>query len=281
MEQSVYENLIKLALREDLNITGDITSDAIFSDETGIARLVSKDTGILAGFEIFKSVFTIVDDSTRVISMKNEGGPLSQGDLVAEISGKVRSILTAERTAVNLLSYTSGIATQAYQFVKALKGHGRAVILDTRKTLPGYRQLAKYAVVIGGGQNHRMGLYDMVMIKDNHIDAAGSITKAVEKIRQKYDDSYKIEVECRTLEDVREAVGLVIDVVMLDNMDTGTVTEAVKLVNGRVLLEVSGNMNLEKVADYSDTGVDYISVGSLTHSVNAFDFSLKWCKQDI
>lgn len=278
MEQSVYENLIKLALREDLNTTGDITSDAIFSDEEGIARLVSKDTGILAGFEIIESVFAIVDDSTKVISMKKEGDPLLKGDIVAEISGKVRSILTAERTAVNFLSYTSGIATQAHRFVKALEGHGRAVILDTRKTLPGYRQLAKYAVVIGGGQNHRMGLYDMVMIKDNHIDAAGSITKAVDKVRQKYGDSYKIEVECRTLEEVREAAGLVIDVVMLDNMDTGTAAEAVKLVNGQVLLEVSGNMDLEKVADYSDTGVDYISVGSLTHSVKAFDFSLKWCK---
>lgn len=269
------EKLIAAALAEDLAEAGDITSNAIFSDEEGRARLVSKDSGILAGCEVFTEVFNAVDPGTKVDFFMQDGNALYTGDIIVEVSGKVLSILTAERTAINFLSYLSGIATETRKFVEALGREPKTVILDTRKTLPGYRHLAKYAVKAGGGTNHRLGLYDMVMIKDNHIDAAGSITQAVSKVRNVYGNKYKIEVECRTLRDVEEAVGLGVDVVMLDNMDAETVKSAVQLKDRQVRFEVSGNMNLERVKQYALEGIDYISVGSLTHSVKAFDFSLQ------
>ena len=268
--------LISAALEEDLEAGGDVTSSAIFGDEHCEAALFSKDTGILAGIDVFSRVFERVDSGLTVERLRKDGDFLLPGDQVARVEGKTVSILTAERTAINFLSYLSGIASKTRQFVDALaEVDGTAAVLDTRKTHPGYRKLAKLAVRIGGGKNHRMGLYDMVMIKDNHIDAAGSITEAVSRIQKAYGDRYRIEVECRTLSDVREAVGMQVDVVMLDNMDMQTVSESLKLRRGDVLFEVSGNMDLNKVAAYGNTGVDYISVGALTHSVTAFDFSMK------
>jgi nicotinate-nucleotide pyrophosphorylase (carboxylating) len=183
--------------------------------------------------------------------------------------------LAGERTAINFLAFLSGIATGTELFVTAAKTHGKALILDTRKTLPGYRRLSKYAVTVGGGVNHRMGLYDMILIKDNHIDAAGSLTKAVERVREKWGARFRIEVECRGIEEVKEALGAKADIIMLDNMDSGTARAAADLGKGMVKIESSGDMTLEKVAEYSPIGVDYISVGKLTHSVKAFNFSLQ------
>jgi nicotinate-nucleotide pyrophosphorylase (carboxylating) len=271
--------LISAALREDLGSTGDITSRALFSGEDCRAALFSKDSGVLAGSEVFSKVFATVDQDSSVDFLLHDGDFLNSGDRVAVVEGKTASVLTAERTAINFLSYLTGIATETRRFVTIVASAsgttGKTAVLDTRKTLPGYRKLAKYAVTVGGGRNHRMGLYDMVMIKDNHIDAAGSISEAVSRVRRAYGDRYKIEVECRCVEDVQEAVAAKADIVMLDNMDLETSAAALELRKGDVLFEVSGNMNLEKAAAYAGTGVDFISVGALTHSVRAFDYSLK------
>jgi len=270
-----FNNLLAMALEEDLKEVGDVTSRSIFKEEETTAVLYSKDIGILAGIEFLKKVFYQVDPSISISLFVKEGHLLSQGDKIAEIKGKTRSILEAERTAINFLSFLSGIATETDRCVSAAEESGKAVILDTRKTLPGYRLLSKYAVTVGGGRNHRIGLFDMVMIKDNHIDAAGSITAAVQKVREKWESTYSIEVECRTLDEVKEAVSLNVDIIMLDNMDPETTIQAVGMGNGDVQFEASGNMDIEKIRKYSPTGVDFLSVGKLTHSVTAFDFSLK------
>ncbi|MBN2656450.1 MAG: carboxylating nicotinate-nucleotide diphosphorylase [Spirochaetales bacterium] len=275
MKDSYFDKILELALDEDLKEVGDITSRAIFGEEATRAVLYSKDSGVLAGIGFFQQVFERVDSSLDVRLLKKDGEILVPGDRIAEISGRTASILEAERTAINFLSFLSGIATETDKCVTAADKTGGAVILDTRKTLPGYRTLSKYAVSVGGGKNHRMGLYDMVMIKDNHIDAAGSITAAVERVRDKWNSSFEIEVECRNLDEVREAVSLGVERIMLDNMDPELCSEAVALGNGAVTFEASGNMHIEKIMKYSPTGVHFISVGGLTHSVRAFDFSLK------
>ncbi len=265
-------NLVKYALEEDLTEVGDVTSKAIFTNENDTFSIVSKDTGILCGIEVVMDVFKEVDSGISVNFLKNDGDELSPGTLVAAISGKVRSILTAERTALNFLSHLSGIATKTHTYTLIAKG---AVILDTRKTIPGLRKLEKYAVSCGGGQNHRMGLYDMVMIKDNHIDAAGGIPQAVQRIRDMWSNTYKIEVEARTLEEVRLALDSGADRIMLDNMSLRMMKEAVHIVGGKAETEASGNVTLEKISSIADTGVDFISVGGLTHTITAFDFSLR------
>lgn len=275
MDDKYFEQLLELALEEDLKEIGDVTSRAIFDNENTSAVLISKDRGILAGIDFFRQVFTKLDPTLTINIIKSDGEEISPGDKIAFIKGKTASILEAERTAINFLSFLSGIATETDRFVTAAAASGKAVILDTRKTLPAYRTLSKYAVTVGGGTNHRIGLYDMVMIKDNHIDAAGSIKAAVEKVRNKWDNIYAIEVECRTLNEVEQALKLNVDIIMLDNMDPQETIEAVKMGNGAVQFEASGNMDLEKVKLYSPTGVDFLSVGKLTHSVTAFDFSLK------
>lgn len=268
-----YEKLIEMAIEEDINGICDITSEAIFSDETASAELISKDNGILAGCEIFQTVFKKIDEDTEVTLKFKDGDKLNYGDSVSVVNGKAVSILKAERIAINFISFLSGISTKTYNFVKKTKGN--TIILDTRKTLPGYRKLSKYAVKTGGGKNHRMGLYDMVMIKDNHIDAAGSITKAVELVRKRWGASFTIEVECRTENHVKEALKNNVDIIMLDNMDNKKMKECVKLSNNNIKYEASGGMILERINEVGKTGVDYISVGELTHSVTAFDFSLK------
>ncbi|HUV06289.1 MAG TPA: carboxylating nicotinate-nucleotide diphosphorylase, partial [Spirochaetia bacterium] len=203
------------------------------------------------------------------------GELLEPGVTVATIRGFARSVLTAERVALNFLSFLSGIATATRLFVETAGKHGTARILDTRKTLPGYRELSKYAVRMGGGTNHRRGLYDMVLIKDNHIDQAGSITVAVERVRAKWGYRFRVEVECRSLEEVREAIGTGVDVIMLDNMDKAMIQEAVALKKSKIKFEVSGNMDLDSVEALSSTGIDFISIGRITHSVRSFDFSMK------
>ncbi len=275
MNDANFDKLLKLALNEDLGDVGDVTSRAIFDDsQTVTALLKSKDTGVLAGLPFFIQVFHKVNKDIVVEKLKNDGDALKPGDLVARVSGPVASVLEAERTAINFLSFMSGIASVTAEHIKAANDNGHVVILDTRKTLPGYRTLSKYAVTKGGGQNHRMGLYDMVMIKDNHADAAGGITPAVNRVREKWGELYRIEVECRNLEEVKEALDCEVDVIMLDNMSPAETSEAVALRRGDVEFEASGNMDLEKIRRYNNTGVDYISIGKLTHSVTAFDFSL-------
>ncbi|MFP4363152.1 MAG: carboxylating nicotinate-nucleotide diphosphorylase [Spirochaetia bacterium] len=269
-----FEEILELALKEDLRTEGDVTSSAIFNENRSIALLKSKDTGILAGLPFFEKVMHRIDPEIQCTFFSKEGAPVAYGDIVAEIAGRTLSILKAERTAINILSFLSGIASKTSLFVSAAKKGGEAVILDTRKTLPGYRGLSKYAVKVAGGKNHRLGLFDMVMIKDNHIDAAGSITQAVDKVRSAWGSKYKIEVECRSLKDVEEALKNGVDIIMLDNMSCKETRAAVQMADGKALCEASGNMDLEKVEKYSSTGVDYISAGSLTHSVTGFDFSL-------
>lgn len=269
-----FDKLLTLALSEDLESTGDVTSRAIFSDEITDALLKSKARGVLAGIDYFRRVFERVNPSVRVNLLKKDGDRLEPGDEIARLEGPTLSILEGERTAINFLSFLSGIATETDKHVKASSKKGHCLILDTRKTLPGYRQLSKYAVRMGGGENHRMGLFDMVMIKDNHHDAAGSITEAVNRVRNKWKDKYPIEVECRSLDEVKEALGLKVDVIMLDNMTEQETVDAVSLREGEVKFEASGNMDLDKISRYSPLGVDYISIGRLTHSVTAFDFSL-------
>lgn len=265
---------IRRALAEDVG-GGDVTSLATIPEPDrakGIFR--AKSPGIVAGLEVAAEVFHALDPGCRLESSIVDGASVDRGTAFATVEGPTRVILTGERTALNFLQRMSGIATATRAFVDAVQGT-RAVILDTRKTAPGLRQVDKLAVRLGGGTNHRAGLFDMVLIKDNHIDAAGGIASAVAETRKHSSGRLLIEVECRTLDDVREAFGLKVDRIMLDNMDHATIREAVQLVSGRIPLEVSGNVSLETVRSYAETGVDLISVGALTHSVKAMDISMK------
>ncbi len=269
-------HLIQLALREDLGEAGDLTSKATLPDDTRLmGRIVAKADGVIAGLPLVAMVYAQVDPTITVSLISHDGDTVTRGTLVAEVEGKGQSVLTGERVALNFLQRLSGIASLTSQFVGAVKGT-KTVILDTRKTTPGWRMLEKYAVTQGGGQNHRIGLYDMVMIKDNHIDGAGSITKAVEAVRAYQSASgVPIEVEVRNFNELREVLPLNVDRVLLDNMTDDQMREAVEITNGRVKLEASGNMNLQRVASVAATGVDYISVGALTHSAPALDLSMK------
>lgn len=267
------DRLIKTAFEEDLQESSDVTSIAIFGNQQDEFVLSAKQDGILCGQEYFKKTFHYIDQGIKIEFRFKDGELLQKKDVVARIEGKVSSILTAERTALNIIAHLSGIATKTSEYVHAVDK--QVSIMDTRKTLPGLRKLQKYAVKCGGGENHRMGLYDMVMIKDNHIDCAGSITKAVEAVRNKWDRTYKIEVETRNLDDVKEALACRVDIIMLDNMSCEMMKEAVKLADKQVILEASGNVSLQTVQEIAQTGVDCISVGELTHSVKSFDFSLR------
>lgn len=272
-----YRFLIEKALEEDLGDRGDITSDAIFSSQAGEARIVAKQEGILAGAPVAAEVFRHVDGQTRVEFLLEDGSTFAKGDEIARIAGKVRSLLRAERTALNFLGRLSGIATFTRRFVEAVEGTG-CKILDTRKTTPAYRVLEKYAVRMGGGVNHRFGLYDMVLIKDNHIAAAGGVSQAVERVRSYLHSkgiASKIEVEVTSLAQLQEALALKVDRIMLDNMSLEEMRRAVEIAAGRVLLEASGNVTLERVRAIAETGVDFISVGALTHSAPVCDFSMR------
>jgi len=275
MIDKAFDMLLEMALEEDLGLRGDITSRAIFPEnKTCKAVLTSKDNGILCGSDCFRKVFNRVNPEVAVDILFSDGSPLKEGQEVARIEGCTRSILEAERISINFISFMSGIATATAEYVQAAKKAGSSIILDTRKTLPGYRALSKYAVRVGGGANHRLGLYDMALIKDNHIDAAGSIAAAVKRIRDHWGQSFTVEVECRTLEEVRQAIDVGVDIVMLDNMDFETAKRALLLREDGPLFEASGGIGLETVSSWSAMGVDRISVGGITHSVRAFDFSL-------
>ncbi|MCD4796869.1 MAG: carboxylating nicotinate-nucleotide diphosphorylase [Candidatus Cloacimonetes bacterium] len=273
MKKRKVRKIIESALQEDFHDVGDVTSEAIFANEEDSFVLLSKADGILCGKEIFLETFHIIDNNCNIEFHFTDGSKITNGDVIASIDGSISSILKAERTALNFISHMSGIATKTGNFVR--EAGDRCRILDTRKTIPGLRKLEKYAVRCGGGQNHRMGLYDMVMIKDNHIDSAGNIEKAVGKIREKWGSKFKIEVETRNLEEVKQALISEADRVMLDNMSLDMMKEAVKMIAGKSKVEASGNMTLQRIQSVAATGVDFISVGELTHSVKAFDFSLQ------
>jgi nicotinate-nucleotide pyrophosphorylase (carboxylating) len=270
--------VIQNALREDVG-DGDATSDSIIPAEARLdARLIAKQDGIVAGLDVFETTCLLVDDRIQCNTIVREGAHVKDRDLLAELNGPARAILTAERTALNFLGRMSGIATLTHRFVQAVAGT-RAVILDTRKTAPGLRLLDKLAVLRGGGQNHRIGLYDMILIKDNHIDFAGSLSEAVRRARVAQGD-LQIEVEARTLADVRTALKLQVDRILLDNMSLEMLRQAVDLnavlpEERRARLEASGNVTLQNVRSIAETGVDFISSGALTHSAIVFDVSLK------
>jgi len=271
---SAIDSLIEEGLKEDVG-AGDITTNLLIPAETQCtAILIAKAEGIVAGLKVAEAVYRKLDPDVRFQAKIEDGGKVSNGQLIASIEGQYRAILTGERLALNFLQRMSGIATETARFVEVLKPF-HTKILDTRKTVPGHRLLDKYSVWAGGGTNHRIGLYDMVLIKDNHISIAGSITKAVLAIKSRIDTNMKIEVETTNLDEVREALSLNVDIIMLDNMDNHTMAEAVRIIGGKAKVEASGNMNLSRVKEVAATGVDYISIGSLTHSVTALDISQK------
>lgn len=267
-----YRPIIASALLEDIQ-SGDLTSEAVFpKDQVCEAKLIAKQDGVVAGIEVFKESFLLFDSTVTVELMFNDGDRCKDRDVIAKIKGPVLSVLGAERVALNLLQRMSGIATLTNQFVTLAQG--KCKILDTRKTAPNLRVLDKWAVTLGGGVNHRHGLYDMAMLKENHIKAAGGITKAVNKVLEYDNHQRPIEVEVTNLEELREALTCPVDRIMLDNMDNETMSEAVKITADKIDLEASGNVNLSTIEGISLTGVDYVSIGALTHSVKAMDYSL-------
>lgn len=269
------DDIIKTALNEDINYI-DSTADLLISeDSVSSAYFVAKASGVIAGLEVALRVFTMLDPDMKIECKFKDGDEVKNGDIIAEFTGHTRLMLKAERTALNLLQHMSGIATYTNKCVKLVEGTN-ASIADTRKTLPGLRALQKYSVLAGGGRNHRYNLTDAAMLKDNHIDAYGGITAAVTELRKKAGHMLQIEVETRTLDEVREAVACGVNVIMLDNMSCETMAEAVKIVDGRAKLEASGNITLDNIAEVAKTGIDIISLGALTHSVQAFDISMKW-----
>jgi nicotinate-nucleotide pyrophosphorylase (carboxylating) len=266
--------IIQSALEEDIS-KGDITTAAVLTgDETGKATAFAKIELVAAGIDVFRETFLVLDSRIRFIGCCKDGQVVQKGGSLAEISGNLGSILTAERVALNFLQRMCGIATLTREYVDAIKGT-RARILDTRKTAPGLRCLDKYAVTIGGGMNHRFGLYDGILIKDNHIAAAGGISQALARVRGRFPHTLKVEVEVKNLSELEEALASGADTIMLDNMTVGDMKKAVDIINRRVPLEASGNVSLANVRQIAETGVDFISVGALTHSVPASDISLK------
>lgn len=269
------DDLIKTALSEDINYIDSTTDLLIDENSYSSAYLMSKDDGVLCGTEVAARVFTLLDPDIDVKFLVNEGARISKGQKIATIDGRTRPMLKAERTALNLLQHMSGIASYTRRCVDAVEGTG-ASIADTRKTLPGLRPIQKYAVTVGGGRNHRYNLTDAAMLKDNHIDAYGSITGAVNALRKKAGHTLSIEVEARTVEDVKEALACGVNIIMLDNMSTDEMKRACELARGKAKTEASGNVTLDNIREVAECGVDIISLGALTHSVKAFDISMKW-----
>lgn len=269
--------MIRLALSEDVR-TGDVTSEfTIPEGQRETARLIAKEAGTLAGLPVIPLVFAELKAEVKVTFHKHDGDKVEKGDLIAELEGTTRDLLTGERTLLNFIQQLSGVATMASKYAEALKP-GKTEILDTRKTVPGFRTLQKYAVRAGGGSNHRMGLFDMVLVKDNHIAASGGVLEALENVKAHNVRNLKVEMEVENLDDLQKLLHKGVDVIMLDNMDKATMQRAVEIVRksgDQVKLEASGNMNLERVKDLASVGLDYISVGALTHSVKALDISMR------
>ncbi len=253
----------------------DLTTENLKIDKKVEAYLISKETGILAGIDIATVALEIIDPSIKILKHRKDGERIKKGEKIATIKGSGKSILKSERVMLNILQRLSGIATNTSYYVEKIKGTG-VKILDTRKTTPGFRAFEKYAVKIGGGYNHRFALYDMVMIKDNHIALTGSIKEAVKQIRNNISPMVKIEVEVSSIQQFEEALSTNADIIMLDNMEIDEIKKAVEINRGKKLLEVSGNITIDNIRDYAQTGVDFISSGALIHSAKWLDISLKF-----
>lgn len=272
--QFQIDDIIRAALLEDINYV-DVTTDYLVDeDAVSTAKYVAKDEGILCGIDVAMRVFQLLDENVKTEILIHDGEKVRKGDIIAKITGSTRALLKGERTALNLVQHMSGIATATNKCVELVKGT-KASIADTRKTLPGLRVIQKYAVTVGGGRNHRYNLSDCAMLKDTHLDAYGSMTGAVKALRERMGHTVKIEVEVSNLEQLNEALELGVEIIMLDNMSNADMAEAVKITNGRALLEASGNVTAETIRGIAETGVDIISLGALTHSVKAFDISMK------
>lgn len=274
LTQFYIDDLIKTAITEDINYL-DVTTDYLIDEDSVTeAYYIAKDAGVVCGLDIALRVFTLLDETVTLEKFKQDGEEVKAGDILATMRGKTRALLKGERTSLNLLQHMSGIATATRRCVKLTKGTN-ASIAETRKTLPGLRPIQKYAVMVGGGKNHRYNLSDAAMLKDNHIDAFGGIIPAVRALRARVGHLLKIEVEVRNFEELDQALEAKADVIMLDNMNCEQMAEAVRHVGGRARLEASGNITLDNLAEVAKTGVDIISMGALTHSVKAFDISMR------
>ena len=275
-----YENLINklldLGIEEDIN-TGDITTESIIpASMNGVATMTAKQDGVISGLDIVKMVYDRFQDDVVFTPYFKDGDAVKKGDVILKIEATYPTLLRGERLSLNIFQRMCGIATETAKYVKELEGT-HTELLDTRKTAPGLRVLDKMAVKHGGGTNHRMGLYDMAMIKDNHIKMAGGIAKAVEQVRSRIAEGIKVEVETTNIDEVHQAINAGADIIMLDNMDTQTMTEAVKIINAAdkgIKTEASGNMSIPRLKEVAATGVDYISVGALTHTVKGMDISM-------
>lgn len=272
--EDYLKRVVADALTEDLGLAGDITSQAVFpEDKPGEAVIVAKQAGIVAGLFVAEAVFKALDPDVVFDARVQDGDAVAVDQVIARIKGNILSILSCERVALNFIAHMSGVATLTRDYVEIAAMYG-VKVKDTRKTLPGLRPLEKYAVLVGGGDNHRFGLYDAVLIKDNHIAAAGSIKAAVELVRTNLEGEISIEVETETLAEVEEALAAGADTILLDNMDPSAIKAAIESINGAAVTEVSGGVNLDNLADKAAAGPDYISVGSLTQAAPAFDFSM-------
>ena len=272
--QCYIDRIITTALEEDINYIDAASDNLITPDMKSEAYYIAKDTGVVCGIEIAKRVFELVGGDVDFRILLGDGTKVNKGDIIAEMSGSTLTLLKGERTALNILQHMSGIATATNKCAELVKGT-RAAVTDTRKTLPGLRALQKYAVTVGGGKNHRYNLSDAAMLKDNHIDAYGGITAAVNALREKIGHTVKIEVEVRSLDELREVLDTKVEIIMLDNMSCEDMRKAVEITDGRALLEASGNVTAENIRSVAETGVDIISLGALTHSVKCFDISMK------
>ena len=279
-KDELIDDLLTLAFAEDVGDGDHTTLSTIPADERGVQRLIIKEEGILAGVEIARKVFEKFDPELKMTVYINDGEHVKPGDVAFEVEGSVRSLLQTERVMLNIMQRMSGIATQTAKYQQRLDGL-KTKVLDTRKTTPGMRMLEKEAVRIGGGCNHRIGLFDMILIKDNHVDFAGGIRQAVEAARKycaEKGKDLKIELEVRNEDEIRQALEVGVDRIMLDNFTPERTREAVKLINGAVEIESSGGITLDTLRDYGECGVDFISVGALTHSVKGLDMSFKAVK---
>ncbi len=276
LPRQLIDRSVRNALREDLGLAGDITTDPIIlPDARGAAAIVVREPARVAGLDLAEATFRALDPDAVFARVVNDGGDAKAGATIARVEGRTRALLTGERTALNFFGRLCGIATLTASYVSKISGTG-ARIACTRKTTPGLRGLEKYAVRCGGGVNHRFGLYDAMLVKDNHIAAAGGLGAALERLGARAGHMVKIEVEVETIEQLEEALRFPVDAVLLDNMDLATLKTAVALAKGKVLTEASGGVNLETVAGIAETGVDLISVGALTHSPRNLDSSLEW-----
>lgn len=269
----IIDDIVQRGLNEDMPF-GDITTSSIIpEDSTCTASLYVKEDGIICGLPVFERVFTLIGD-VKCNLFKKDGDKVSKGEKIGEVKGNTQKVLMGERIGLNLLQRMSGIATTTYQYAKEIE-HTKAKVVDTRKITPLYRHIDKYSVLCGGGANHRYSLSDSILIKDNHIDAAGSISNAVALAKKNASFTTKVEVETETKEEVLEAINSKADIIMLDNMSPAMAKEMVSLIDGRAIVECSGNVTIENIKDYAETGTDYISVGALTHSFKVLDISLK------